>query len=297
VFQSTIVQVIFSPLPGDPAVLKDGDLVKIDLGAHIDGYISVCAHTTIVGQTGPEKAVTGRIADVVCAAWFASEAALKLIRPGKTNKDVTEVIQKVAEVFKVKPVEGVLSHQMKRFIIDGNKVIINKPDLDNQVDVHQFETNEVYQIDILMSTGEGKVKEQDAKTTVYKRAVDQAYSLKMKNSRYLYSEIVKRFGTLPFTIRAFDEKKGRHGITEIVKHDLVHAYPVLYEKQGEYISQFKFTVLIQANQTLKLNNFPLPYVSSAHRIDDVPEIQQVMKLSLKRSKKKKKKSCTIQSNR
>jgi curved DNA binding protein len=92
----------FSPFPQDPTTLKEGDVVKVDLGAHIDGYISVCAHTFICGQT-PEKVVTGRTADVICAAYFASECALKLMRPGKTNQDVTAVIQRVADVFKCKP--------------------------------------------------------------------------------------------------------------------------------------------------------------------------------------------------
>jgi hypothetical protein len=49
-------------------------------------------------------------------------------------------------------------------------------------------------------SGEGKAKEMDTKCTVFKRAVDQNYGLKMKSSRALYSEIVKRFGTLAFSI-------------------------------------------------------------------------------------------------
>jgi len=278
-----------SPLPNDNQIINDGDLVKIDLGVHIDGFISTTAHTMIAGQTGPEKVVTGRIADVVCAAYFAAECALRLLRPGKTNKDVTEIISKVSDIFKCKPLEGVLSHQMKRFVIDANKVIINKTDLENQVETITFETNEVYGLDIVMSTGEGKAKETESKTTVYKRAVDQNYSLKMKNSRYVYSEIVKRFGTLPFTLRALDEKRGRHGITELVKHDLVQPYPVLYEKQGEYVAHFKFTVLILPSATIKLNAFPLPYVNSTYSVDSNEEVKQVMAMSLKRNKKKKKK--------
>lgn len=49
-----------------------------DLGAHIDGFIAVVAHTVVVG--GGE--VTGRAADVLLAAYLASEAALRLLRPG-----------------------------------------------------------------------------------------------------------------------------------------------------------------------------------------------------------------------
>ena len=38
-------------------------------------------------------------------------------------------------------------------------------------------------------------------TTVYKRALDQEYKLKLKASRSIFSEINKRFPTMPFTVR------------------------------------------------------------------------------------------------
>jgi len=61
----------FSPLADDTLTLKDGDLVKIDLGVHIDGYISVVAHSHIVSITA--QPLTGKKADVICAAHYAAE--------------------------------------------------------------------------------------------------------------------------------------------------------------------------------------------------------------------------------
>ena len=57
---------------------SSGDLVKIDLGVHIDGYIAPCATTFIVG--GGE--ITGRKADAIMAAYQAAEVALRMMRPG-----------------------------------------------------------------------------------------------------------------------------------------------------------------------------------------------------------------------
>lgn len=73
------------------------------------------------------------------------------------NTEVTEAINKIAADFKVNAVEAVLSHQMKRYVIDGNNVIISKPTLDHKVEEFKFEENQVFCIDIVMSTGEGKV--------------------------------------------------------------------------------------------------------------------------------------------
>ena len=40
----------FSPLVSEAdQTLEEGDMVKIDMGAHIDGYIAVVAHTVVVG--------------------------------------------------------------------------------------------------------------------------------------------------------------------------------------------------------------------------------------------------------
>jgi methionine aminopeptidase len=52
-----------------------------DLGAHVDGFIAVVAHTIVLGATSEAK-VTGRRADVVLAAHCASQAALHLLKPG-----------------------------------------------------------------------------------------------------------------------------------------------------------------------------------------------------------------------
>ena len=96
----------FSPLVSDPdMILKDNDLVKIDLGCHIDGYVAVVAHTLVVGATR-EKKVTGRRADCILAAYYAAEAALRLIKPTENNTTVTEMIDRIANIYHCKPVEG-----------------------------------------------------------------------------------------------------------------------------------------------------------------------------------------------
>ncbi len=78
-------------------------------------------------------------------------------------------LQKVVEAYGVNLVEGVMSHQMKQFVIDGNKCVLNKPSPEAKVEDQEFSENEVYAIDIVVSTGDGKTKVLDEKdTTIYK---------------------------------------------------------------------------------------------------------------------------------
>ena len=151
-----------------------------DLGVHIDGFIATVAQTVVV-QASADAPVTGRAADVVAAARTAFDAALRLIRPGKKIADVAATLQTIAEAYGCNVVEGVMCHQMKQFIIDGNKCVLNKPNPETKVEDGEFEENEVYAIDIVISTGDGKPKVQDEKaTTVYKRALDVEYQLKVR---------------------------------------------------------------------------------------------------------------------
>lgn len=287
----------YCPLPEESQkVLNVGDLVKIDLAVHIDGFISTCAHTYIVGQNPEAGPSQGKMADAICAAYFASEIAHRLVRPGKTNTEVTQAIEKVAKLFNCKPVEGVLSHQLKQNIIDGNNVILNRSEPDQQVEEFKFESNQAYGIDIVISTGEGKTKEGNERITVFKRALDRNYNLKVQASRQLLAEISKKHPILPFSLRDLDEKKRRLGIVEILKHELLDTYPVLYEKDGEFVAQFKFTVITLTNQTLRLNSFPLPHVTSQYSVESDPELVAALQLPISwgGNKKKKKKAKAAQ---
>merc|ERR1712113_744602 len=103
------------------------------------------------------------------------------------------------------------------------------------------------------STGEGKPKESDFKCTVYKRAVEKTYNLKTQKARQFISEVNRRFPALPFSLRAIeDEQVARVGVSEAKRHELLEEYPVLREREGQVVAQFKFTLLLLPGGTKKI---------------------------------------------
>lgn len=198
----------YSPLPDESLTLEDGDVVKINMGVHIDGFIADAATTFILGAT-VEAPATGRKAEVVLAARQAIEAVVRKIRVGQTNLQLTDTIARVASSYQVTPLEGVLSHQLKQHVIDGNRTIINRETPEQHVDEITFEANEVYDVDVFLSTGEGKPREGDFRVTVFKRSLDMTYSLKLKTSRAFFSEVNRRYPTLMFSLRGFSDQKVR----------------------------------------------------------------------------------------
>merc|ERR1712121_296526 len=283
----------FSPLTTEPdVILADGDMVKIDMGAHIDGFIAVVAHTVVVGAS-VDNPVTGSKADALMAAHLASAVALRLVKPGNETYEVTETVSKVGEAFDCKPVEGMLSHQLEQNRIDGEKTIIQNPSeaQRKEHDKFEFALHEVYAVDVLISSGDGQGREKDAKITVYKKTED-TYMLKMKTSREFYSKVSKQFGTMPFNLRSMEEeKKARMGVVECVTHKLIEPFQVLFDKEGAYVAQYKFTVLLMPNGPHKITGLPFDETlcKSEKSIEDA-EIQKLLKTSAnpKAAKKKKK---------
>jgi curved DNA binding protein len=238
--------------------------------------------------------VTGRKADAIYAAYNAMEAAIRMLRPGQhKNMEVTDTIQRFADIYQVKPVENMLSHQIKRNKIDGEKQVIQNPGEKQRSEMEkcEFDKHEVYAIDVLMSTGDGKARDLDTRTTVYKKSDDLVYSLKMKASRTFFSEAVNKHGSMPFTLRSWEEEKtAKLGVIECERHGLMKPYQVLYERDNEVVAQFKSTVLVMPNGLLKVTGLPLDteVYSSEHKVDD-EKLSALLASSLKPSKKKGKK--------
>merc|ERR1712194_830641 len=226
-----------------------------DLGCHLDGYVGTVGHTIIVGK----EEVTDRRADVIMAAYNAAEVAIRLLQVGNTNTMVTEAFGKVCEDFKCKMVQGELSHEMKKHVIDGQKAIIGTTEgTEDKLEEITFELNEVYCLDIVVSSGEGKGKETELRSTVFQRAVDKTYILKSQKSRQFIHEVSKNFPTLPFPLRAFeDESMARVGVIEARRHGLLNEYPTTSEKSGEFVAKFRFVALLLPGGTKKITGLPL----------------------------------------
>lgn len=255
----------YSPLDNESSELVDGDLVKIDIGVHIDGYIATTATTFVIGASA-ENPVTGKKAQVVRAAYEAFNAAVQKLIVRESNYAVTEAMSGIAEKYGCNLMEGNLSHQLKHHVIDGNQAIISKDTVDQHVEPFEFQLNEVYALDVMVSTGEGKPRASEMRSTVYKRALDTTYSLKLKGSRAFFAELNQRFPTLMFTLRAFsDERNARMGVSECTKHNLLDEYPVIIERPGEFVAQFKGTVLLTDRGQVLIT--PIRFNEEVYRVD------------------------------
>ncbi|KAL9714386.1 hypothetical protein Ac2012v2_002698 [Leucoagaricus gongylophorus] len=285
----------FSPLVSDPQAaqtLVKGDVVKIQLGAHIDGFAAITAETIVVGASATEP-VTGRQADVIKAAWTAAEVAMRLVKVGNKNWAVTEGVARTVQTWGCKPVEGMLSCQQAQNVIDGKKRIILNP---SEVQRKDFETatfaeGEVYGIDILISSGEdGKARVEESRTTIYQRDSAVTYQLKLRNSRMVFTEVQKKAGSFPFNLRVLeDEKRARMGLQEAVQHSLVKPYEVVYTPSNTCVAAFHFTIALLPSGPSLITHPPTWYkpelVKTEKELED-EELKGLLARNLRPSKKK-----------
>lgn len=253
----------FSPLSEESYKLSNGDLVKIDLGVHIDGFSVVLAHTVFVGEERDDLKMK-----TASAAFHCIKNMVKLLKVGRENGECTKMVEEVCKGFGVSAMEGVLSHQLGQFVLAGNKVIINNSGSEHKVDSFNFEKDMVFAVDVIVSGNEveGKSKESELRTTVFQRNPDVHVDLKTKNGRQFLGEIIKRFSDMAFSLNDFEDPlKARVGLSECLKHNHVQSFPVLLEKSKAPVAQFKWTVAISskrllvfgANQTLNFDLMPL----------------------------------------
>ncbi|CAG8579671.1 12473_t:CDS:2 [Cetraspora pellucida] len=258
----------FSPLPENDVILQHGDLVKIELGVHIDGYIASAAHTTILNPN-PQQPIEGRSADVVAAAHFGAEVALKLLKAGN------RAVNQVANAFKCIPVEGSIVQQVRRYVLQAeNFAILNQND--------GFPDD-----DFMINSNE--VKESDLKPTIYQRNVNEVYNLKLKAARSVFKKITDTYSVFPFSINSLESTRDRLGIPECVTHGLLRPYYVLLENAGEaVVAQIKFTALVMTNgnPTRITSSIQSPYISSELSIPPESDIAKLLACEIKSVKAK-----------
>ncbi|SCZ94027.1 BZ3500_MvSof-1268-A1-R1_Chr6-1g08374 [Microbotryum saponariae] len=254
----------YNPLPSDKSAtattLAQNDVVKICLGAHIDGYAVVAAETIVIGST-PIKEVR---ADLLSAAHYAAEAALRVVKPGIKNWEITDVIKKVLSEYEsvgVKGVEGVLSHQHEQNSIEAKKGIVAFPSMSQRADsdnAYLFEEGEVYGLNVLVTNGEKAFKTADRSATTIFSKTSTTYNLKMKTSRATFSEITKKAGPFPFTLRVLEEEaKARMGVKECVDHNLLKPYEVLTtDKTTDLSAQVFLTFALTKTGVTRLSLAP-----------------------------------------
>ncbi|KAK1756064.1 curved DNA-binding protein [Echria macrotheca] len=308
----------YTPIAGDEkeaaTELQPGEPVKIQLGAQIDGFGSIVCDTILAPtKDKAEDVVTGRPADLMLATYYANELLLRLMIPpgllatgtdeekakaaaakAPTQAKITSLLEKVAKAYDCNLVESTTSWLFDRNEIEGKKKIVISPGEGTKGEGSP-EVGEVWGVEMGVSLGSGKVKQFENRTTLHRRTT-QTYALKRPSSRKILSEVQKKFGTFPFSLRQLeDERDAKSGVIECVRGNVFRQYEVVGDKDNSPVARLLTTIAITKNGITKLGAPPaldLSKYKSDKKIED-EEILKILEQPLSRNtgkaKNKKKK--------
>jgi len=256
----------YTPLSTDaeeaPTSLKANEAVKIQLGAQIDGFGTIVCDTIVIpGESNKEDKLVGREADLLLATHYANELLLRMMMPPGllasgtddekkkatsekpfTQSKMTQLLEKVVKSYGCNIVEGTTSWLFERNEIEGKKKIVLAPSTEGGKGEGVPEVGDVWGVEMGVSLGTGKIKTLEKRPTLHRRTTI-TYQLKRPSSRQTLSEIVKKFGTFPFSLRQLDdERAAKVGVVECVRSNVLRQYEVVADKDMAPVARVLTTV-------------------------------------------------------
>ena len=219
--------------PNDPKTVSDTDLVKIDLGAQINGYIADTAVTVNYDA---------QYDSLVQAAENALQSAMSMIKVGVKSKDVGRKIQNTIMDMGFKPIANLSGHSLDQYTIHAGKTVPNMWTIGS----FSFSENEAFACEPFVTTKNalGFVRNGKIKNIF---ALASRKMTKDNEADKLLEYIWNNFNMLPFALRwivkEWEEKEARKILDFLIKKKVVKAYAILVEANGKTVAQAEHTFI------------------------------------------------------
>ncbi len=217
----------FTPSPDDTIALVEGDLLKVDVGAHIDGAIADTADTVEVGGTH-------RFDHLIRAAREGRAAGIARVKAGARVDDLSRAIAEAIRARGVKPVVDLTGHSIERYLLHAGKSIPNVPSASTAV----LEEGEVIAIEPFATNGMGSIGNGPFGNIL-------RFRRDPGNSDPALAAMFERFRTLPFTARWLGSSEEADALRRARK--FLQTYPVFVERGHGHVTQAEHTVLVGPN--------------------------------------------------
>lgn len=220
--------------PNDHRRIPEGSVVKVDIGVHVDGYVTDTAVTVCFN---PEYRT------LVETAKEALKAAVNNIRAGTSISKLGGIIEKTIKSRGFKPVSNLTGHEVGRYLVHAGTSLPNV----SSISFSKIKPGRVYAIEpfVTLPNAIGKV-ENGEDVTIFRflrrRALNDSYA------RQLLKHVEENFRTLPFAERwvqnVVPEEYHREAFQELLSSRSLMGYPIFVEASRNPVAQAEHTVLI-----------------------------------------------------
>ncbi len=233
---------------GDTTIIKDGDMVKIDLGAHVNGYIADSATTVVVGSgegpfTSGDKVYTReKELKMIETANEALNVAISNVRDGAVLGEIGKAVEEYVKSQGFLPVANLTGHSLDQWNLHSGLSVPNVRENNQQI----LEEGDVLAIEPFVTDGVGMVGDMK-ETFIFRFLRDRP--LRLVESRKLLDIIKKDYKNLPFAQRWLEEdtkiRKVNLAMRQLISSRAVYPYHVLREKSGARVAQAEHTVIVE----------------------------------------------------
>jgi methionyl aminopeptidase len=238
-------------------IVKNGDLLKIDFGVHINGHITDCAFTIPIN--------TNKFDTLINISKRATQIGVEKSGPDVLLSEIGEsieeyILSKEVEIngilYPVKNIKDLCGHSIAPYIVHSGKAVPNcKLDFNYPL---RMVIGEKYAIEPFVTTGSG--------VCIYDNEHNNHFMLKpncyyeyAKNKKFLnksqnelYHKINAYYKSLPFTQRWLSEKNEYKELQNqciedlniLHKYDIVEKYPPIYDVKGSYVAHHEHNIII-----------------------------------------------------
>ncbi len=233
----------YTAVPNDPIIVKNTDVLKIDVGVHIDGYIADTA-VTVSYDT--------KYQNLIDIAERALDEAIGISRSNKRVSEIGRIIEKTITKYGCKPIQNLSGHSLERYTIHAGKSIPNIWTIGHSFNLS---VNNVYAIEPFVTTNDGQGVVYEGKIKNIFGIGSRKRTKEQKTDDFL-EYLWNKFKTLPFALRwivnEYEEKEALSLLEILVKKKNVHAYPILVEGANRIVVQAEHTIIPQESNTLTI---------------------------------------------
>ena len=221
----------YTPSIDDQTILKEGDMVKIDIGLHVDGYISDNAFTVLVGKSSHP---------MIEIAKKAVEEARKVLRENVRIKEVSEVIESVVSSSGFNIVRNLTGHFLDRYVVHG----VSIPNVKNEIEI-PIPKGQAVAIEVFVTNGSGWAKE-SSEVEIFQFREDRGS--RILEAKKILEMSIRDFDGLPFAkrwIKNIPRAKLDLAIRDLVNRGCLIDYPVLKESDNSLVAQWEESFIVE----------------------------------------------------
>lgn len=216
--------------PGDSRIFNKGDVIKIDIGVQVNGFIGDTAYTKEISSNN--------YAQLIKASEEALSKAISITKLGIELKEIGRTIHNEIKSYGYEPIYNLGGHPLNQYEQHGEFMI---PNYDNK---SEFKLSEgVIAIEPFATNGSGWVKNA---TECFIYNLVNIKPTRSITGRKILDFIKKEYNTLPFAERWIADKFSNYklALMQLIKEGIIHTYPILKEKTGGIVSQTEHTIML-----------------------------------------------------